>query len=141
MGTLATELGRVAASISREPRIYADANIPVGVVAFMRAGLKWDVLHVVEHDDLRRASDGLHFRLAHQLRRTLVTLDRDFADDQRFPPRQSGGVIICEASDERALRKLLRRIDRTVFRCGDRVEMPLAGRKVQWHSSERIARP
>ena len=108
MGTLATELGRFAGRLFPEPRIYADANIPVGAVSFMRARLKWDVLYVVEHDDLRRASDGQHYRTARRLRRTIVTLDRDFADDRRFPPDESGGVIICEATDERALHRLLR---------------------------------
>ena len=37
------------------PRVYADANIPTDVVAYMRATLGWDVLFVLEHDELRRA--------------------------------------------------------------------------------------
>ena len=45
-------------------------------------------LFVLEHDDLRRAPDIEHYRLARQLGRTLVTLDRDYLDDRRFrPPR------------------------------------------------------
>ena len=36
--------------------------------------------------DLRRARDIEHFRLARQLGRTLVTLDRDYLDDRLFPP-------------------------------------------------------
>ena len=141
MGTLANELGRFAGRLSPAPRIYADANIPTGAVSFMRARLKWDVLYVIEHDDLRRASDGSHFRLARQLRRTIVTLDRDFADDRRFPPDESGGVIICEAPDERALQKLLRRVDRTLFRSADERDPPLAGRKVRWHPGLRELEP
>jgi hypothetical protein len=135
MGTLATELGRFAGRLFPEPRIYADANIPVGAVSFMRARLKWDVLYVVEHDDLRRASDGQHYRTARQLRRTIVTLDHDFADDRRFPPDESGGVIICEAPDERALQRLLRLVDRQLFRREHEGETPLEGRKVRWHPS------
>jgi len=137
MGTLSTELGRYAGQIAPAPRIYADANIPCGAVSFMRARLKWDVLYVVEHDDLRRASDGQHYRLARRLRRTLVTLDRDFADDRRFPPGESGGVIICEAPDERGLRELLRRVDRTLFQRTPERDAPLEGRKVQWHPSQQ----
>lgn len=134
MRTLSTELARFADEASDEPRIYADANIPCGVVSFMRTGLKWNVLHVVEHDDLRRASDDEHYRLARQLRRTLVTLDRDFFDDRRFPPDQSGGVIVCSAPDERWLHRLLREIDRRVFRpSGTPAALPLAGRKEHWH--------
>jgi len=136
MGTLANELGQLAGRLSPAPRVYADANIPNGAVSFMRVRLKWDVLYVVEHEDLRRASDGSHYRLARQLRRTIVTMDHDFADDRRFPPDESGGVIICEAPDERALQKLLRRVDRAVFRSADEGDTPLAGRKVQWHPSQ-----
>ena len=58
----------------------------------MRTTLAWDVLFVIEHDDLRRARDGEHYRLARQLRRTLITLDRDYLDDRKFPPERSGGV-------------------------------------------------
>lgn len=134
MGTLSTELARCADEGSGEPRVYADANIPCGVVSFMRTRLKWDVLHVLEHDDLRRASDDQHYRLARQLRRTLVTLDRDFFDDRRFPPDDSGGVIVCAAPDERALRALLIHLDRHVFRNGEATSpLPLAGRKESWH--------
>jgi predicted nuclease of predicted toxin-antitoxin system len=141
MGTLATELGRFASDASPAPRIYADANIPFGVVSFMRTRLKWDVLYVVEHEDLRRASDARHYQLARQLRRTLVTLDHDFVDDRRFPPDESGGVIICQAPDERALHRLMRRVDRALFRRGDDGATPLAGRKVRWHPHERVLRP
>jgi hypothetical protein len=75
MGTLSSELGPHAERLTRRPRIYADANMPAGVVGFMRAKLRWDVLFVLEHDDLRRASDLHHYMLARELRRTLVTLD------------------------------------------------------------------
>lgn len=134
MGTLSTELARYADEISAVPRVYADANIPCGVVTFMRTRLKWDVLHVLEHDDLRRASDDQHYRLARQLRRTIVTLDRDFFDDRRFPPEEGGGVIVCAAPDERALHVLLAHIDRSVFRNGvEPTPLPLEGRKEFWH--------
>jgi predicted nuclease of predicted toxin-antitoxin system len=72
-----------------------DANMPARLVSLMRTLLKWDVLFVMEHDDLRRAPDGLHFRLARQLHRTLVTLDRDYLDDRKFPPAESAGVLVC----------------------------------------------
>ena len=84
----------------------------------MRVTLGWDVLFVLEHDDLRRAPDIEHYRLARQLGRTLVTLDRDYIDDRRFPPAESPGVIVFSAPDERWLRQLLKQADRTVFRAG-----------------------
>src|SRR5712691_11145902 len=112
MGTLSSELAPHAEKLTARPRIYADANVPAGLVAHMRLRLHWDVLFVLEHDDLRRAADVKHYRLAHQLRRTLVTMDRDYLDDRRFPPAESGGVLVMCAPDERQLRLLLDRVDR-----------------------------
>ena len=72
MGTLASELGGYAEQVSGQPRVYVDANVPAGLVSFMRQVLRWDVLFVLEHEELRRAPDGEHYRLARQLRRTLI---------------------------------------------------------------------
>jgi len=130
MGTLASELRPIAAHIAHAPRVYADANVPAGVVTVMRARLHWDVLFVLEHDDLRRAPDAEHYRRARDLGRTLVTLDHDFSDDRRFPPDASPGVIICSAPDELALLKLLADADRMIFRVPDAEAMPLLGRKI-----------
>jgi hypothetical protein len=116
------------------PRIYADANVPAGIVAHMRQRLQWDVLFVLEDADLRRAPDVKHYQLAYQLRRTLVTLDRDYLDDRRFPPEVCGGVLVIQAPDERQLSGLLDRVDRSLFHPDDveeAVALPLAGRKLQ----------
>src|SRR3569832_2196719 len=94
MGTLSSELAGHADRLSPRPRIYADANVPAGLVAFMRTSLHWDVLFVLEDDDLRRAPDVRHFRLAQQLHRTLISLDRDYLDDRRFPPTESFGALM-----------------------------------------------
>lgn len=115
------------------PRVYADANIPFGVVNFMRQHLGWDVFFVLEHDQLRRARDIEHYRLARQLARTLVTLDRDYEDDARFPPAEGAGVIVFMAPDERRLCELLAGVDRDVFRAPAAVPLPLEGRKLRWH--------
>ena len=137
MGTLSSELTPLADDVAGQPRIYADANIPAGVVAYMRETLAWDVLFVVEHDDLRRARDIEHFRLARQLGRTLVTLDRDYLDDRRFPPDEGAGLVVFCVPDERWLRRLLVRLDREFFRgdpsdgCG--AALPLERRKLEWH--------
>ena len=133
MGTLSSELTHVIVDSGPVPRIYADANIPTGVVEFMRNVLGWDVFFVLEHDDIRRAADLIHFRLARQLGRTLVTLDRDYVDDHRFPPSEGAGVIVFSAPDERWLRKLMRQVDRRLFRAAGARALPLEGRKVQWH--------
>ena len=137
MGTLASELGPHAGRISGQPRLYVDANVPAGLVGFMRTRLHWDVLFVVEHDDLRRESDGEHYRLARQFGRTLITFDRDYLDDRRFPPGESGGVIVLSAPDESGCITLLKRLDEHIFRASH-VEIPegaspLEGRKMHVH--------
>ena len=140
MGTLSSELASHAERLSPRPRIYADANVPAGLVAHMRVRLDWDVLFVIEDDDLRRAPDMKHYRLARQLRRTLITMDRDYLDDRRFPPAEGSGVLVIQAPDERLLAALLDRVDRALFRHSDEADdsqsgaLPLAGRKLHVHS-------
>jgi uncharacterized protein DUF5615 len=131
MGTLASELAMHAAKFA-DPRVYADANIPSGVVEYMRTRLGWDVLFVLEHEDLRRARDIEHYRLARQLGRTLLTLDRDYEDDRSFPPGEGAGLIVFSAPDERWLRRLLQRADREIFRADGAPPLPLEGRKIRW---------
>ena len=129
MGTLASEPGPHVERTAAQPRIYVDANMPAGLVSFMRNELEWDVLFVIEHDDLRRARDGEHYRLARQLRRTLITLDRDYLDDRKFPPDESGGVVVLMAPEERGYLSLLKKLDSEVFR----PSLPLDGRKLHVH--------
>ena len=103
----------------------------------MRVHLKWDVLFVLEDESLRRARDVRHYQLAQQLRRTLVTMDRDYLDDRRFPPEESGGVLVINAPDERELEALVDRIDRHLFQtevAEDNGGAPLTGRKLQLNS-------
>ena len=136
MRTLSSELAPHAERLCPRPRIYADANVPAGLVGHMRLRLGWDVLFVMEEDRLRRAPDQQHYRLAHQLRRTLVTMDRDYLDDRDFPPSEGCGVLVINAPDERLLSALLDRIDRALFHESDGgdervVPLPLEGRKMQ----------
>jgi Domain of unknown function (DUF5615) len=145
VGTLSSELAPHAEHLSPRPRIYADANVPAGIVAYMRARLEWDVLFVIEEDELRRAPDAKHYRLAHQLRRTLVTMDRDYLDDRRFPPAEGGGVLVMHAPDERLLTALLDRVDRALFRPASEGEvspspLPLVGRKLHVHTDWNMSR-
>ena len=127
MATLWSERGPVAGAVADRPRVYADANVPSGLVRFMREQLRWDVLFVMDHPDLRRARDAEHYKLARQLRRTLVTLDRDFLDDRQFPPAEGSGVLVMAAPDERGLVSLLTRLDEELF---SSAPLPLDGRKL-----------
>jgi hypothetical protein len=134
MRTLASELGPHADRLMEHPRVYVDANVPAGLVGFMRDGLRWDVLFVIEHDDLRRARDDEHYRLARQLRRTLISFDRDYLDDRKFPPIESGGVVILTAPEERGYMMLLKRLDAEVFQPSlNAATLPFEGRKVHVH--------
>jgi predicted nuclease of predicted toxin-antitoxin system len=136
MGTLSSELAVHAERLSPRPRIYVDANVPAPLVAHMRVALDWDVLWVIEEAELRRAPDLKHYRLAHQLRRTLVTMDADFLDDKRFPPAEGSGVLVIQAPNQRELVALVDRIDHALFP-RDRPEpsaLPLDGQKLHAHS-------
>ena len=133
MGTLASELAGHVDEQSGTPRVYVDANVSATLVGYMRQRLGWDVLYVMEEDELRRASDLEHFRLARQLRRTLITFDSDFLDDRRFPQTESGGVLVLTAPDEGRYRQMFKRLDTEVFQtAGDPatvVALPFDGRK------------
>ena len=123
---------------TREQLMQSGSPAMAYVVSFMRVTLGWDVLFVLEQEDLRRAPDIHHYRLARQLGRTLITLDRDYTDDRRFPPVESPGVIVFSAPDERWLRRLLKDADESLFRSANASARPLEGRKLVWQiGSER----
>jgi hypothetical protein len=131
MGSLASELRSFAAELSGLPRVYVDANVPQGVVAYMRQALHWDVLFVLEEPELRRAPDRDHFRRALDFGRTLITLDHDFFDGRKFPSELSPGVVICTAPDEAGLKRLLRHLDQAVMRPDGSRELPLRGQVIE----------
>jgi hypothetical protein len=132
LGTLASELGGFAEGLTDAPRVYCDANLPAGLVRFMREELGWDVFFVMEEEHLRRAADVEHYRMAAQLRRTLLTLDRDYLDDKLFPPAQGSGVLVLSAPQQEQFERLLARIDRVLLR--QPVRALLVGRKLHVHT-------
>ena len=70
-----------------------------------------------------------------------ITLDRDYLDDRKFPPLESGGVLVLTAPEQRGLEVLLTRLDKEVFRrpvlldaaLFDMPPLPLEGRKLHVH--------
>jgi hypothetical protein len=139
--TLASRLGGIIEGLTDAPRVYCDANLPAGLIRFMRERLRWDVFFVMEEDDLRRASDLEHFRMAAQLRRTLLTLDKDYLDDVRFPPAEGSGILVLSAPHQEQFERLLKEVDRVLFRSvsmkqsgADVSRMPLLGRKLHVHT-------
>lgn len=116
------------------PRVYVDANVPAGVVGYMRRKLDWDVFFVIEHEDLRRSADEAHYQMFRQLHRTLITMDRDFLDERRFPIAESGGVIVVHAPNERGLNRVLTRLHKESFLSEPLRHLPpLVGRKLDLH--------
>lgn len=133
MGTLFSELLQVRPPGAGAPLVYADANVPAPIVRHMRSRLGWDVTHVMDDPEWRRASDVAHYHRARALRRTLVTQDHDFFDDRRFPPADSGGVVVVSAPDSSTLMRLLDDLD-ALLRVSERARedplLPLKGRKL-----------
>lgn len=133
MSTLHAALEALRDRSDTGPLVYADANVPAPSVRHMRARLRWDVTHVIEDSAWRRATDLQHYHRARDLRRTLVTLDHDYFDDRRFPPADSGGVVVLSAPDDRTLARLLADLD-ALLRFGERPctahALPLRGRKL-----------
>jgi predicted nuclease of predicted toxin-antitoxin system len=75
-------------------RIKADENIGTSGVALLRqAG--HDVATVHEQK-LGGAADEIVLRACMAEGRTLVTLDRDFGQVTRFPPKPTAGIVILE---------------------------------------------
>ena len=64
---------------------------------------------------------------------TLISLDRYYLDDRRYPPAESSGVLIINAPNERELTGLLTRVDRALFQVPESgsAPLPLEGRKLQ----------
>jgi predicted nuclease of predicted toxin-antitoxin system len=75
-------------------KIKVDENIGRGGVELLsRAG--HDVMSVREQG-LAGASDEAIFRVCKDEHRILVTLDRDFGQVTRFPPKETAGIVILE---------------------------------------------
>jgi hypothetical protein len=131
MRSLSAQLRALRPDAEGTPRIYADANVPVPLVQHMRQRLGWDVLHVVDEDQWRRASDVAHYQRARELERTLVTLDHDYFDERLFPLIDCGGVAVLSAPDDRGFHRLLGDLD-ALLRLGESAAapMPLRGRKL-----------
>lgn len=51
-------------------------------------------IRTVREEGIGGASDEVVYKISQQEDRILVTLDLDFADVIRFPPRDSGGIVV-----------------------------------------------
>jgi len=80
-------------------RFYSDNNIEQSIVEFLRKS-NLDVLWITEIPNLRKQQEDIfHYLKARKLRRYLLTRDLDFWNDQRFPLKNSPGVVIITTED------------------------------------------
>lgn len=70
---------------------------------FLQAG--HDV-HTVFQEELQGASDQVIYVTCCSEERCLITLDLDFSDVVRFPPQNSGGIVVIRAPRNPSLRLL-----------------------------------
>jgi len=133
VGTLSEELGQSRSASWRGPRIYADANVRRASSPTCRQRLRWDVSSCSRSPICgERGREALPARA--QLRRTLVTLDRDYLDDSplsaravRRRSRHSGArraPVVGAARSHRSVAVPSDDVD-------EPVALPLIGRKLQ----------
>ena len=63
-------------------------------------------VRTVREQGLAGAADEVVFHACVSEHRTLITLDRDFAQVPRFPPGQSAGIVVLELGGAGSLRLL-----------------------------------
>lgn len=76
-----------------KPRFYADENFPTTATALLRRRGA-DVL-TVQETGRRRHPDENHAAEALRLGRVLITCDRDYLDERRFPLIHCPAIVIC----------------------------------------------
>lgn len=76
-----------------------------------------DLLRMAGHDVMTVRDQGLGgstderlFEICSAERRALITLDRDFGQVPRFPPKKSAGIIVLEVGGPASLSLLLARL-------------------------------
>ena len=90
------EKRQVIAFVRRKakPRFYADENFSAQAIAVLRQ-LGADVMTV--HDARRRGHpDENHAAEALRLHRILITCDRDYLDERRFPLMHCPAIVVCD---------------------------------------------
>lgn len=86
------EFTETVKSFKAKARFLVDENLGPFVAGVLRE-LGWNTIFV-EDEGYKGRSDEAVFALAWRTKRILVTKDRDFLDDRRFPEHRNAGVII-----------------------------------------------
>lgn len=79
-------------------RFKLDENLPTSAVALLTAS-GHDVDTVIE-EKLAGQPDPQVFTACHREARTLITLDKGFANIRMYPPRGSAGIVVLRLADQ-----------------------------------------
>jgi predicted nuclease of predicted toxin-antitoxin system len=81
-------------------KLCADANVPREIIAELRrAGIP---VVAASEEGLAKRSDEEILAWTKRIGRVLLTLDRDFWDDRKFPLRKSPGIIFIDVKSEKS---------------------------------------
>jgi len=94
--------------VERIVQFYADHNVDYSIVEALRIK-KYDV-ETARDIGAEKQHDEFHFRRAFRSKRVLLTLDRDFLDNRRFPLSQTHGIIVLNV-DTSSIPKLARAVE------------------------------
>jgi len=89
-------------------RLKLDENISHRGAEYLRQ-VGHDV-STVREQRLQGSADEILFRVCSEERRALVTLDRDFGEVLRFPPKNSAGIAILELGPRPSIEVLMTRL-------------------------------
>ena len=78
------------------PAFKVDENLPEDLLALLRR-LKHDA-HGVHQESLNGKPDETVAKACQREQRCLITLDLDFADVRRYPPREFAGLMVLRCS-------------------------------------------
>ena len=73
-------------------QLYADECFPLTTVIYLRS-LGFSIKHASEYNFLNRSDDS-HLKRAKKLKRTLITLDRDFLGYTKEKSKDTDGIIV-----------------------------------------------
>jgi predicted nuclease of predicted toxin-antitoxin system len=93
------DLRREAGEMPQKLRLLADANFPLGLVEALRK--RSIEVRTAQELNIHRLSDKEILQEARNRGLVLITLDRDFWSDDRFPLQSAGRLIFVDAKDER----------------------------------------
>lgn len=86
--------------LTGEARFYADHNLDQSIVYVLRHE-KFDV-ETAEGIQADKQPDEFHYRYAFKSKRVLLTHDKDFLDNERYPLSQTCGVIVFNVDTNNA---------------------------------------